>query len=86
MLDIDLSGGQSKFTLLIRDRKNGRDEVVRDLMMPMPGHHNALNATAAIAVAYDLGVPVETIRSARAGGGGGQRGGTQNGGGGRARV
>ena len=25
--------------------------------MPMPGHHNALNATAAIAVAYDLGMP-----------------------------
>ena len=73
VLDIDLSGGQSKFTLLIRDRKNGRDEVVRDLMMPMPGHHNALNATAAIAVAYDLGVPVETIRSALAGFGGVKR-------------
>eukprot|EP01042_Synura_sphagnicola_P015270 gene15270-19316_t len=41
--------------------------------MPMPGHHNALNATAAIAVAYDLGVPVEQIRAALAGFGGVKR-------------
>ncbi len=73
LLDIDLSGGQSKFTLLIRDRKRGREEVVRDLVMPMPGHHNALNATAAIAVAHDLGVPVATIREGLAGFGGVKR-------------
>ena len=73
IIDIDLTGGRSKFTLLIRDRKNGTDTVVRDLVMPMPGHHNALNATAAIAVAYDLGIPVETIRKALAGFGGVKR-------------
>jgi UDP-N-acetylmuramate--alanine ligase len=73
IIDIDLTGGQSKFTLLIRDRKRGTDTVVRDLIMPMPGHHNALNATAAIAVAYDLGIPVETIRKALAGFGGVKR-------------
>ena len=73
ILDIDLSGGQSRFTLLVRDRKRGTDTVIRDLLMPMPGHHNALNATAAIAVAYDLGVPVETIRRALAGFGGVKR-------------
>ena len=73
IIDIDLTGGQSKFTLLIRDRKLGTDTVVRDLVMPMPGHHNALNATAAIAVAYDLGIPVETIRKALAGFGGVKR-------------
>lgn len=73
LLDIDLTGGQSKFTLLIRDRKRGREEVVRDLVMPMPGHHNALNATAAVAVAYDLGVPVPVIREGLAGFGGVKR-------------
>jgi UDP-N-acetylmuramate--alanine ligase len=73
LIDIDLSGGKSKFTLLVRDRKTGRDEVIRDLLMPMPGHHNALNATAAIAVAYDLGIPVETIRAGLAGFGGVKR-------------
>ena len=30
----------------------------------MPGRHNALNATAAIAVAHELGAPVDVIRSA----------------------
>lgn len=73
IIDIDLTGGQSKFTLLIRDRKRGTDTVIRDLVMPMPGHHNALNATAAIAVAHDLGIPVETIRKALAGFGGVKR-------------
>jgi UDP-N-acetylmuramate--alanine ligase len=73
LIDIDLTGGRSKFTLLVRDRKKGKDEVIRDLVMPMPGHHNALNATAAIAVAYDLGVPIERIREALAGFGGVKR-------------
>ena len=73
LIDIDLTGGQSKFTLLIRDRKKGGDTVIRDLVMPMPGHHNALNATAAVAVAYDLGISVENIRQALAGFGGVKR-------------
>ncbi len=39
----------------------------------MPGHHNALNATAAIAVAHELKVPPATIRKAIAGFGGVKR-------------
>jgi len=41
--------------------------------MPMPGRHNALNATAAIAVAHALGVKGEIIRKALAGFGGVKR-------------
>ena len=41
--------------------------------MPMPGHHNALNATAAIAVAHELGVSADAIRKALAGFGGVKR-------------
>jgi UDP-N-acetylmuramate--alanine ligase len=70
---IDLTGGQSRFSVTIRDRKRGREIVIDDLMMPMPGHHNALNATAAIAVAYELGVTPERIREALAGFGGVKR-------------
>ncbi len=73
LIDIDLKGGRSQFTLLIRDRTTGTDTVIRDLIMPMPGHHNALNATAAIAVAYDLGIPVPVIRKALAAFGGVKR-------------
>ena len=32
--------------------------------MPMPGRHNALNATAAVAVARELGIPDARIRAA----------------------
>ncbi|MGL4634941.1 MAG: UDP-N-acetylmuramate--L-alanine ligase [Beijerinckiaceae bacterium] len=73
LLDIAASGSDMRFTLLVRDRKTGEDRVIRDLKMPMPGKHNALNATAAIAVAETLGMPMEDIRSALASFGGVKR-------------
>ena len=73
LLDIDLTGGMSRFNVLIRDRKTGAATYIEDVTMPMPGHHNALNATAAIAVAIELKVPVETIRTALASFGGVKR-------------
>ncbi|MBS7697914.1 MULTISPECIES: UDP-N-acetylmuramate--L-alanine ligase [unclassified Chelatococcus] len=69
----DLTGGKSQFIVIIRDRKTGAKVVIDDLVMPMPGHHNALNATAAIAVAYELGMPPEAIRKALASFGGVKR-------------
>ncbi len=42
-------------------------------MLPMPGRHNALNATAAIAVAHEIGISDEAIRKALAGFGGVKR-------------
>lgn len=64
LLDVDLTGGRSRFNVLIRDRATSAATYVEDVVMPMPGHHNALNATAAIAVAYQLKMPVEAIRKA----------------------
>ncbi|MGO9945103.1 MAG: UDP-N-acetylmuramate--L-alanine ligase, partial [Rhodoblastus sp.] len=71
--NIDLTGGVSRFNVTIRDRLHGREVELHDLVMPMPGHHNALNATAAIAVAYELGVSVENIRNGLASFGGVKR-------------
>src|SRR5450755_1811924 len=51
---LDHANGQSHFGVAVRDRKGGCEFLIDDLLMPMPGHHNALNATAAIAVAYEL--------------------------------
>ncbi len=73
LLDIDLTGGVSRFNVLVRDRKSGQATYIEDVMMPMPGHHNALNATAAIAVALQLKMPAELIRKALAGFGGVKR-------------
>jgi UDP-N-acetylmuramate--alanine ligase len=64
LLDVELAGGVCRFNVLIRDRKAAHATYIDNLVLPMPGHHNALNATAAIAVAYELGMPVAKIRDA----------------------
>jgi UDP-N-acetylmuramate--alanine ligase len=73
LLDLSPMGGGSKFKVAFRDRKTGAVHEIADLMLPMPGRHNASNATAAIAVARELGVSDEAIRKAIAGFGGVKR-------------
>ena len=64
LMDVDLTGGVTRFSVLIRERATGRATYIDDLALPMPGRHNALNATAAIAVAHELGASVDVIRKA----------------------
>jgi UDP-N-acetylmuramate--alanine ligase len=64
LLDVDLTGGVTRFNVLIRDRKTGQATYIDDLALPMPGRHNALNATAAIAVAHELKASIGAIRKA----------------------
>ena len=73
LVDLTPMGGGSKFKVAFRDRKTGAAHEIADLMLPMPGRHNALNATAAIAVAHELGVSDDAIRKAIAGFGGVKR-------------
>ncbi|AMA56547.1 UDP-N-acetylmuramate--L-alanine ligase [Bradyrhizobium sp. CCGE-LA001] len=73
LVDLTAGGGGSKFKVVIRDRKSGAVHEIADLALPMPGRHNASNATAAIAVAHELGVSDEAIRKAMAGFGGVKR-------------
>lgn len=73
LLDLTPMGGGSKFKVAFRDRKTGAVHEIADLMLPMPGRHNASNATAAIAVARELGLSDEAIRKAIAGFGGVKR-------------
>ncbi|WP_375458720.1 UDP-N-acetylmuramate--L-alanine ligase [uncultured Enterovirga sp.] len=73
LIDIDQRGGRSRFRVLIRDRRPGYRLELDGLEMPMPGKHNALNATAAIAVAHELGISPDNIRKGIAGFGGVKR-------------
>jgi UDP-N-acetylmuramate--alanine ligase len=73
LVDLEHKGGMSRFSVVFRGRDTQPDHVIGDLALPMPGRHNALNATAAIAVAHELLVPDETIRKALAGFGGVKR-------------
>jgi UDP-N-acetylmuramate--alanine ligase len=67
LLDLDIHDGQSHFSVEIRDRVRQTSLRIEDLTLPMPGEHNALNATAAIAVADQLRVPADAIRKGLAG-------------------
>ncbi len=57
-----MDGAASEFDVAIRNRKGGGETVISGLRLPMPGRHNVSNATAAIAVAHELGIPPEAIR------------------------
>jgi UDP-N-acetylmuramate--alanine ligase len=70
---LDHSAGRSRFSVVFRDRSGVDIHGIADLALPMPGRHNALNATAAIAVAHELGVADDLIRKALAAFGGVKR-------------
>ncbi|WP_048648139.1 UDP-N-acetylmuramate--L-alanine ligase [Nitratireductor soli] len=68
-----MDGAASVFDVALRDRKTGVVETLEGLRLPMPGRHNVSNATAAIAVAHELGIGAEAIRAGLAGFGGVKR-------------
>src|SRR6187200_2747516 len=70
LVDLTPMGGGSKFSVAFRDRKAGTEHEIAGINLPMPGRHNALNATSAIAVAHELGLSDDMIRKAIAGFGG----------------
>ncbi len=72
-VDVRFEGGQSRFGVLIRDRITGAEKDIPGLLLPMPGRHNIANATAAIAVADQLGMSADLIRAGLAGFGGVKR-------------
>ncbi len=57
---LDMSG--ARFDVAISDRITGGERRIENIQVPMFGHHNVLNALAAIAVAVELGVDDDTIR------------------------
>jgi UDP-N-acetylmuramate--alanine ligase len=66
LVDLDHANGASRFSVVFRDRAGDDVHEIKSLTLPMPGRHNALNATAAIAVAHELGIGDDTIRAALA--------------------
>src|SRR4051812_40814833 len=66
IVDLDNKGGQSHFSVVFRARDGKVAHTIDKLVLPMPGRHNALNATAAIAVAREIGITDDAIRNALA--------------------
>ncbi|MCW5696750.1 MAG: UDP-N-acetylmuramate--L-alanine ligase [Bauldia sp.] len=61
-VDLRVVNRQSRFTAILRDRITGEVERIEELRLSMPGVHNVQNATAAIAVAHQLGISADAIR------------------------
>ena len=68
-----MDGATSVFDISIRQRKTGEVIEIPGLRLPMPGRHNVSNATAAIAVAHELGLSPEAIAKGLAAFGGVKR-------------
>jgi len=73
LTDLTHAGGKSNFTVVFRDRAGKVVHTIDRLSLPMPGRHNALNATAAITVAHEIGIDDDRIRQALASFGGVKR-------------
>jgi UDP-N-acetylmuramate--alanine ligase len=53
--------GGNRFDVVVRGRDSERR--IADLVLPMPGRHNVLNALSAVAVAVELGIDDDAIRT-----------------------
>lgn len=61
--NVEIKGAKSRFDITIHDRRQGDDIAINGLELPMAGIHNVSNATAAIAIAHELGVDEAGIRA-----------------------
>lgn len=57
-------GGTVKFDINTNDRVRCGQQTLEGLVLNMPGRHNVQNATAAIAVALEMGVKEDALRKA----------------------
>ena len=62
LANLSYQDGESRFDVVLSDRRQGTTHAIEGLILGMPGEHNAANAVAAIAVAHELGVDDESIK------------------------
>ena len=63
LIDGEFRDGATHFGVRVKDRRSGAVHEISDLALAMPGDHNALNSTAALAVARELGMSDADIRN-----------------------
>ncbi len=61
-ISLEGSGGGNRFTAVLRQR-DGSFRRIEGIELPMPGRHNVQNALAAVAVAVEMGVSEDLIRT-----------------------
>ena len=60
--DVQFSSNGTVFDVVISDRHGGEATMIERLELPMFGEHNVQNALAAVAVAWEMGIPAGIIR------------------------
>jgi UDP-N-acetylmuramate--alanine ligase len=71
--NVRMDGAVTVFDVTLTDRKSGETTTIDGLRLAMPGHHNMLNALAAVAVAHRMGLSADAIAKGLAGFGGVKR-------------
>ncbi len=62
LLSVRYEGFTTIFDAMLSARVPGGERLLKGWSLPLPGHHNALNALATIAVAAEAGIPDQAIR------------------------
>lgn len=60
--NVQLSTDGAQFDVTVADRITGGERRIENIRIPMYGHHNVLNALAAIAVGVEMGVDDTVVR------------------------
>ena len=60
--DVSYVDGETRFSVRLTNRRTRETHDIDGLSLAIPGDHNALNSTAALAVAKELGISDEAIR------------------------
>jgi UDP-N-acetylmuramate--alanine ligase len=66
-VDLRLDRDGADFSVVVANRASNEERTIERLRLPMFGQHNVQNALAAIAVAVEMGIGDDTIRSGLAG-------------------
>jgi UDP-N-acetylmuramate--alanine ligase len=62
LMDVSYVDGETRFSVRLTSRRSGETHDIDNLSLAIPGEHNAMNSTAALAVAKELGVSDDAIR------------------------
>jgi UDP-N-acetylmuramate--alanine ligase len=62
-VDIRHGTNGSEFDVVVTDRATGKERTIRNLFLPMFGDHNVQNSLAAIAVAAEMGLDDDIVRT-----------------------
>lgn len=67
LISAEYRNGAMQFSVRMTNRRTGAFRDIAELALHMPGDHNALNATAAVALARQLGIGEDQIRKGLSG-------------------